>query len=141
MVGLPHLAFTIGALVAGAAPQAAVEELERLEQQIGRAWVESDREALARILTDDWTVIDVAGRVRTKAEILDEMFGPDGSSIAQMTVDDVRVRLLGDVAVVTGRTLAVGKDGTTMRLRFTDVAVRRDGTWRVVASQGTPAAR
>jgi ketosteroid isomerase-like protein len=125
-------------VASGAHVESPAAELERLEQEIGRAWVASDRASLDHILMDDWTVIDIAGRIRTKKEILEEMFGPDGSRIEKMDIDDVHVRLMGDVAVVTGRTLAVGRDGTTMRLRFTDVAVLRDGSWRVAASQGTP---
>ncbi len=142
MLVIRALGWSVAALLTSAAwvgpPSSEVEELEALEQQIARAWVDGDRDRLVRVLADDWTVIDISGRVRTKSAILDEMFGTQGSVIATMNVDDVHVRLLGDVGVVTGRTLAVGKDGTTMRLRFTDVAVRGDGGWRIVASQGTP---
>ncbi len=54
-----------------------------------------------------------------------------------MTIDEVNVRLLGNVAVVTGRTVAAGSDGTTVALRFTDVIAKRGGKWQIVASQGT----
>jgi hypothetical protein len=40
---------------------------------------------------------------------------------------------------VTGRTLVTTRGVTpqTVRLRFTDVFVRRSGRWLIVASQGT----
>jgi ketosteroid isomerase-like protein len=44
------------------------------------------------------------------------------------------------VAVVTGRSVSGGTvDGrdVTITQRYTDVYVRRDGRWRIVASQGT----
>jgi len=50
------------------------------------------------------------------------------------------VRLLGDVAVVTGGSLSAGRVGDrelSITQRYTDVYVRRDGRWRIVASQGT----
>jgi ketosteroid isomerase-like protein len=60
-----------------------------------------------------------------------------------MTVDDVAVRVFGDAAVVTGRTVARGNSpgAAPVELRFTDVFVRQDGRWLAVASQGTPVAR
>jgi hypothetical protein len=50
------------------------------------------------------------------------------------------VRLLGDVAVVTGRSVSAGRvadHDVTVTQRYMDIYVRRDGRWRVVASQGT----
>jgi len=60
------------------------------------------------------------------------------SSKAEFDVD--RVRRLGDVAIVTGRSVSAGEvDGRAVNVtqRFTDIYVRRDGRWRVVASHGT----
>ena len=60
--------------------------------------------------------------------------------ITAMAVDDIRVRLLGDAAIVTGRTRATGTyqgSAASVILRFTDVFVRVDTRWQVVASQGT----
>jgi ketosteroid isomerase-like protein len=57
---------------------------------------------------------------------------------AEIDVD--RVRVIGDVAVVTGRSVSAGRiDGrdVTVTQRYTDIYVRRDGRWRVVASHGT----
>ena len=59
--------------------------------------------------------------------------------IAAFEIDEVLVRLFGDTAVVTGRS-RVGVAGATpgeVTLRFTDVFVRRAGSWQVVASHAT----
>jgi ketosteroid isomerase-like protein len=116
------------------------EQLNELQQRLIRAWVESDRETVNAILADDWTVIDPAGRVLTKAQVLEEGFESGTRKIESGTIDEVRVRLLGEVAVVTGRTQAVGSyQGNTVavKLRFTDVCVKRGEGWQVVASQAT----
>ena len=60
--------------------------------------------------------------------------------IEAVSIDDIRVRALGEVAVVNGRTTAPGSyQGlrATVILRFTDVFVNHDGRWQVVASQAT----
>jgi uncharacterized protein (TIGR02246 family) len=120
-----------------------VRELETIEQDLVKAWVDGDREAIGRVLAPDWTVTGITGRVMTKAQVMDEMFAGTDRPIAAMTVDDVAVRVFGDAAVVTGRTVARGNSpgAAPVELRFTDVFVRQDGRWLAVASQGTPVAR
>ena len=116
-------------------------ELNRLEQRLVRAWIDKDRETIESILSDDWAVIDPVGRLLTKAQVMEEAFGSGDREIEAGHIDDVRVRTYGEVAVVTGRTSATGTYKgirATVRLRFTDVCVRRGvGDWQVVASQAT----
>jgi len=111
-------------------------ELAALEQALVKSVVGGDRATYSAILDPDWRTIDTLGRVRAKADVLEQLFaGP--SPIADGTIDAVSVRLFGDAAVVTGRTTATPRAGATIVLRFTDVFIRRDGRWQVVASQGT----
>lgn len=115
------------------------EELKQLEDRLIRAWIEHDREAIEALLSDDWAVIDPGGRLLTKAQVLQEFASRD-RDIESGSIDDLRIRTFGEVAVVTGRTTATGTyqgDRTSVKLRFTDVCVRRDGDWQVVASQAT----
>ena len=121
----------------------AIAELNQIEQRLAGAWVKNDRQAIEGILASDWTVIDITGRPMTKLEVLSEAFDSGDRRVDSMMVDDVRVRMLGEVAVVTGRTTAEGSyrgAGVRVVLRFTDVFVKRDGSWQVIASQGTPVA-
>jgi len=114
-----------------------------LEQRLAAAWVKGDRPFIDRLLADDWTVIDQAGRVLTKRQLLDEAFGSTERRIEAMNVDDVQVRVFNDTAVVTGRTRATGsyrEQVATVTLRFTDVLVFLEGRWHIVASQGTTVA-
>lgn len=112
-------------------------DLKELEQRIAAAWVSGDQATIDAIFADDWTVTDIAGQVQSKADVLGEMFGPQSPQFEDMTIDDVGVRLLDDVAVITGRTTAIVRGGATVVLRFTDVAVQHGGQWQIVASQGT----
>ena len=60
--------------------------------------------------------------------------------IDAMVIDEVKVRTLDDVAIVTGRTRATGSyqgKSVTATLRFTDVFAVRDGRWVVVASHAS----
>ena len=133
-------------LLAGvlAAPQrpprtASTSEFEQIEHRLTEAWLHSDRAFIDGLLTDDWTVIDYQGHVRTKPDVL-AMVGPGGPTFTKNVIDDVRVRLLGDVAIVTGRSEASGhiqdRDVTVIQ-RFTDIFVKRGGRWQVTASHGT----
>lgn len=121
-----------------AAAQAASVDFAQIEQQLARAWVESDRATIDRIIASDWTTTAITGQLLTRAEVMADFFRSGKSPIAAMEIDDVRVRFLGQVAVVTGRTTvrATGSQ-TAVVLRFTDVFALRDGRWRIVASQGT----
>jgi ketosteroid isomerase-like protein len=114
-------------------------ELNELEQRLVRAWLELDRAAINAILDDDWTVIDPTGRILDKAQVLAE-FDSGERKMESGTIDEVKVRTFGDVAVVTGRTTAAGNyqgESVSVQLRFTDVCVKQGGRWQVVASQAT----
>lgn len=118
----------------------AAQVIADIEQQIANAWVRHDRAAIDAILAPDWSVTDAAGRVLPKAQVMQESFDSTDRRIDSMTIDDVKVRTFGDFAVATGRTRASGTyQGTSASvvLRFTDVFVRKDGRWQVVASHGS----
>jgi ketosteroid isomerase-like protein len=126
--------------VASAPPSAQARDVDfaQVEQQLARAWVESDRATIDRIIASDWTTIAITGHVLTRAEVMADFFRNGKSPIGAMTIDDVRVRLLGEVAIVTGRTVARATGSQTdVVLRFTDIFAFRDGRWQIVASQGT----
>jgi ketosteroid isomerase-like protein len=95
------------------------------------------------------------GDVRRFDEILAEDFlcsNPDGSlvdksqflaqtgrkvTIGALAVQDVRVRLLGDVAIIHARTRYTTADGEARNGRYTDVWARRNGAWLAVSAHVT----
>jgi ketosteroid isomerase-like protein len=60
--------------------------------------------------------------------------------VTDLEVHDVKVRLLGDVAIVHARTSYTAPDGRPGKGRYTDVWARRDGRWLAVAAHFTRAA-
>jgi ketosteroid isomerase-like protein len=117
-----------------------VRQLTELQQQLARAWVTGDRVAIERIIAPEWTVTGPDGQVSTRADVLRDVFETRTHRIRSLTVDDVRVRVFGDAAVVTGRTRGRGESGNTpydVEIRFTDMFVRREGQWQAVASHAS----
>ena len=116
------------------------EILRGIEERLAKAWVEGDRAFIEQILADDWSVIDLTGRVLSKAEVLEEAFSAKDRQVSSMQIDDVNVRSFGEWAIVTGRTRAAGEyqgEAVEVTLRFTDVFAYRNGNWQAVASQAT----
>lgn len=121
-----------------ASSAATTQELERIEQQLAETWKAGDCSGWGAMLAPDWSVIHITGAVITKVEAL-KMCNAPRQTGEDYRVDDLSVRAFGDAAVVTGRTRVTtgGANPGTLTLRFTDVFVRRDGRWQVVASHAT----
>jgi ketosteroid isomerase-like protein len=80
------------------------------------------------------------GAIMTKAQAVADA-RTDKTVLQSLDLSDLNVRVEGNTAVVTGVNRVVGRDaqGKAMdrRVRFTDVFVKRDGRWQVLATQGT----
>jgi len=113
--------------------------LKALEEKWDAANLKGDAAALGAILADTFISTSAEGKVRTKAEVLAEL---KAGAIKYQTskVDDMKVFLYGDAAVVngkwTGKFVLKGKPTDTVE-RFTDTYIRQNGQWRAVASQGS----
>jgi uncharacterized protein DUF4440 len=114
-------------------------ELTQIEHRLVKAWLESDRKTVDSILASEWSVIDLTGYVLTKEQVMKEI-GSGERRIDSGSVDDLNIRRYGDTAIVTGRSVLSGTyqgQRASVTQRFTDVFIKRDGRWQVVASQGT----
>jgi ketosteroid isomerase-like protein len=114
------------------------QALVQMERDWTAAALNQDAGALDKILADDWVGQNIAGMV-TKTEALTELKSGD-NKLASETLGDMKVRVFGDTAVVTGsddeKSSYKGKD-TSGHYTWTDVFVRRHGRWQAAASQGT----
>ena len=114
-------------------------ELERLEKERAEAVIKGDTAALDKMTADDYMLTDVNGKMRSKSETM-EAIKSGAIKLTSNDIDDVKVHVYGNAAVVTGRSTAKGTiDGKEMEgpVRFTRVYVRRNGTWQSVAFQQT----
>lgn len=122
----------------GQAPRETERELLKANQVYDDALLRGDAEALDRLYSDDFVYTTPDGEVRDKAQQL--AFTRSGDlRLESGRSDDVKVRVYGDTAVMTGRFTAKGKFRgrvIDIRERYTAVWVRRRGTWRLVAEQG-----
>lgn len=117
-----------------------VDVLCGIEAQLIAAFVAGDPSVHKRVLSDDWSVIDLQGRVLTKKQVLAESFGSEDRQISSGYIDEIKVRPFGNWAVVTGTTHVTGQyrgGDFALTLRFTDVFAQRDRNWQVIASQAT----
>ena len=117
-------------------------ELTQIENRLVKAWLDGDRKTVDSILASEWSVIDLTGHVLTREQVLKEL-GSGDRRIESGSVDDLRIRTYGDTAIVTGRSVLAGTyqgNKASVTQRFTDVFIKRDGRWQVVASQGTQVA-
>ena len=115
------------------------QELIQIERDWCAATVKKDATALARILADDYTSVGSRGTTSTKADELANLKGAD--STTNCVDSNIKVRIYGDAAVVTGLGTRSGTSkGVTFKDRqilWTDTFIRKDGRWQCVATQGT----
>jgi ketosteroid isomerase-like protein len=117
----------------------AEEEIRHVEIEWGEAFERKDVATLDRLMADEYFLTDPLGNVRSKAETLAAI--QRNEVLFQSTSSDgVNVRVTGDTAVVTGRSTFRGRyKGWSMagQYQYTDVLVKRSGSWKAVASHIT----
>jgi uncharacterized protein (TIGR02246 family) len=109
--------------------------LTRLEAEWNTAHVQGDAATLARIFADDLVVVVPGMRPLSKADSLG-MFSAGGMKFDRYESSDIRSRVYGDTAIVTGRikrTRTIGGKTMDDDWRFTKVYLRRANAWQVVS--------
>jgi ketosteroid isomerase-like protein len=118
--------------MANGAEDAAADEVLELERARCAAISEQDWDALSALLSDDLTHTHITGVTQDKAAYLAHV----QKNPRRVERRDLKVRIYGDVAVVTGPQVnLLESDGGTTEVAIESLQVwtRRDGTWRVVA--------
>ena len=141
IAGVLGLLMVCAGAIAQQKPAAGGDEaaLKAIEEKWDAANLKGDAAALGAIFADTFISTSSEGKVRTRAEMLAQL--KSGEMKYQTSkVDDMKVFVYGDAAVVNGRWKAkfVEKGKTVDATeRFTDTYVRQGGQWRCVASQGS----
>lgn len=131
--------FVLATLCGSAAAQSVEDQIKKLETDRAVAVVKGDLATLEAQTSDDYTLINMNGQMSDKSQMINGF----KSGQSKLTVDelsDMKVRVYGDTAVVTGKATVKGtmggKDATGQAL-FTRVYVKKGGHWQSVALQQT----
>lgn len=112
-----------------------LEVLEQLNRDYITSVQTSDVRRFDEILAEDFLCTNPDGSLVDRAAFLAQTARP--VTISNLTAHDVRIRILGDVAIIHARTSYTLPDGRTASGRYTDVWARRDGRWLAVSAHVT----
>ena len=104
-----------------------------------QAMLAGDLPALDGFLSDDLTYVHSGGQLETKREFI-EGLRAGHLRYRRLDREEVRARVYGQTAVVTGRAhVEVDADGEphAFEIRFLDIWVSKDRRWQMVAWQST----
>jgi len=109
--------------------------LNELNEGFIRAVQASDAAWFEANLAEDFLNSSPAGALEDRAAFIARIARPAG--ISNFAAEDVRIRPMGDIAVIHGRTTYLKPDARPGAGRYTDVWARRRGRWLCVAAHVT----
>ncbi len=115
------------------ANNADTDALRKLNDDYIHAVRTSDARRFREILAEDFLNTNPDGSLLDKAGFLEQIARP--LALSNFEAHDVRIRVLGDAAIIHGRTSYTKPDGQAASGRYTDIWVRSDGRWLAVAAQ------
>lgn len=119
------------------------QEVLKLHKSLDEAYVKNDIAVFEGLMTDDYTISNTRGEKMNRAESLADLrkeFAERNFDILSMTSDDVKVKVYGNAAIVSGSwmsTTAPRKNANAEphkdKGRFTVIYEKRDGKWMLVS--------
>jgi len=117
----------------------AAQEVEAKERELVAAIGSKDLPAYDRLVADDYVALRASGH-QTKAQVV-EGYRTGALAYRGLDIEDVEVRLFGEVAVLSARTTGTrienGQESEN-RVRYLRIWARRDGSWRAVVQMAIP---
>jgi uncharacterized protein (TIGR02246 family) len=113
------------------------KQILALHEAGDKALMSADLEALARIFADDYVQYNESGKAFTKQDVLNN-FRTGAIRYPSIVSTGRRIRVFGDTAVVHGSEsdeVETGGKRFSVRYVYLDVLQRRNGEWKLVASQ------
>jgi uncharacterized protein (TIGR02246 family) len=113
------------------------QQILALHEAGDKALMSADLAVLAKIFADDYVQYNEAGKAFTKQDVLNN-FRTGAIRYPSIVSTGREIRVLGDTAVVHGtESDEVEVDGKRCAIRYAylDVLQKRDGCWKLVASQ------
>lgn len=114
-------------------------------RELEKTWTafldKNDTAALKNIWTEEYVVNNANGRISTRKQILNILKG--GHVFSKVDRNIERITFNGDIAVVMGaetefQNAAGGKSAKQLKRRFTNIWIKKDSDWKLVARQATP---
>ena len=104
--------------------------------QLNKDYVHSDQfndvKRFSELLAEDF-IVQTPGVTRNRGEFLEFIAKP--RPFKDLAVHDVKIRILGDVALIHGRaTYTMLADGEDQEALYTDAYQKREGTWVCVSA-------
>jgi len=109
-----------------------IDILRQLNQDYIRSVQISDTRRFDEILADDFLNSNPDGSLVDRAQFLAQIARP--ATISNREANDVRVRVMGDFAIIHARTTYMHEGGRAGAGRYTDIWARREGRWLCVAA-------
>ena len=116
------------------------ETLLNTFEKLRKALFDCDVQALQELIAEDYTGYDPAGNPQDLKMTL-EAYQPGGVQLDRYDVEDVEVRIVGEIGIITGKGYIHGTFADAEfehDLRFLDLYIMRDGSWKLYLSQVTP---
>lgn len=118
---------------------ASVDSITQIEQRFNQALMKRDAAEFDLLLANDLVHISFEGQSAGKAEYM-AFFRQGAWQYKKYEPSNVKVKMLGNLAVVTGRVdrvIVVNNRETTGAFAFTHVWSRIDNRWQLTSSQLT----
>jgi len=112
-----------------------LETLQGLNANYIRAVRMSDVRWFDENLAEDFLNSNPDGSLVDRAGFLAQIARP--CPVLNLAAEDVRIRLIGEVAIIHGRTVYTKSDGQAATGRYTDIWSRRQERWFCVAAHVT----
>jgi len=109
------------------------DTLRRLNLNYIRSVEQSDVRYFEEALAGDFLNTNPDGSLVDRAAFLVQIARP--ATISNLEAEDVRIRVMGDFAIIHARTIYTKPGGEKGAGRYTDVWARRQGRWVCVAAQ------
>jgi ketosteroid isomerase-like protein len=117
------------------APEPDLDTLLGLNRDYIRSVQTSDVRRFEEILADDFLCSNPDGSPIDRKAFLEQTARP--VPVSNLEAHDVKVRIMGDIAIIHARTTYTRPDGGVGSGRYTDVWARRQGSWLAVSAHVT----
>ena len=109
-----------------------IEELTALNRDYVASVQNSDVKRFDEILAEDFYCSNPDKSLVDRAAFLKQTANP--VAIKNLRAEDVKIRILGDFAIIHARTSYTTPDGQEAHGRYTDCWVRQGGKWLAVSA-------